>query len=296
MASKRGWAAPFVVEAGLSVVLGDVCEIVGGYAERVGGGEPAAEGRFDPFLVSDLARAHGEYFRGKIPDAGVFRTADARVMRGAQVAFVPPQPSMTLRMTEDLFGWMEEPGEHLMIASAIFHYQLLFIHPFSDGNGRIARLWHALLLERWRPSLGTLDLENAVSARKQEYLTSLERSDRQKNASPFVLFMLGILKPEILSKMDHARAKSGRFQTDDRLSDFMERLLAVFEGRTLTGSEIMKGLKMSHRGTFRNNYLDPAIGAGYVEMTQPDSPRSPTQKYRLTRFGREAAQKAQKME
>jgi hypothetical protein len=291
MASRRGWVAPFVVEAGLSEVLGDVCEIVGGYAERVGGGTPAAGGRFDPFLISDLARAHGELFRGEIPGAGVFRTADARVMRGAQVAFVAPQPSMTQRMTDDLFGWIEEPGEHPLIASAVFHYQLLFIHPFTDGNGRLARLWHSLLIEKWRPALGTLDVERAVNAHRQDYLTSLERSDRQKNASPFVLFMLGILKPEILSMMDRAPAKSGVIPTDDRLSDFMERLLSVFEGRTLTGSEIMKGLKMSHRGTFRKNYLDPAIDAGYVEMTQPDSPRSPTQKYRLTRPGGEAAAK-----
>jgi DNA-binding PadR family transcriptional regulator len=77
------------------------------------------------------------------------------------------------------------------------------------------------------------------------------------------------------------------------LSDFAERLLSVFEGRTLTGAEIMKGLGMSHRGTFRKNYLDPAIEAGYVEMTQPDSPRSPTQRYRLTPAGREVVQKIQ---
>jgi Fic family protein len=280
------------MEPGLSEVLGDVCELIGGYVERVGGdARPVSPKRFNPYSVSDLAKTHGELFSGEIPDAGVFRRADARVMRGAQVAFVAPQPSMTQRMTEDLFGWLNEPDEHPLIVFAVFHYQLLFIHPFTDGNGRLARLWHETLLDAWRPALGTFDLERAVEERKQEYLAFLERSDRQKNSAPFVLFTLNVMKSDLSSAMKNTPPKVHQVSTDVRLSDFMERLLSVFEERTLAGVEIMKGLRMSHRGTFRKNYLDPAIDAGYVEMTQPDSPRSPTQKYRLTPLGKDAAQK-----
>ncbi|MDR1021062.1 MAG: Fic family protein [Synergistaceae bacterium] len=291
MASKRGWTAPFVMEAGLSVVLGDVCESVGVYAERAAGrSDDAGLARYDPYKISDLLGAHGALLGFSVPGAGAFRTTDARVTRGAQVMLTPPPPQAARRLTEELFEWLGDPGEHPMIAFAIFHYQLLCAHPFIDGNGRLARLWHSELIVKWRPALAPLSLEEAVSRGKPAYLLALERSDRQKNAAPFVLYMLGLVAEELSAKIAAApRAASERLTAPARLSDYMERLLLVFGGRTLSSSEVMSGLHMAHRGTFRKNYLDPAIESGFVEMTQPDSPRSPTQKYRLTPLGKESA-------
>jgi fido (protein-threonine AMPylation protein) len=274
------------MEAGLSEILGNVCEAVGRYVERVSGhiGE-VRSARFDPYKVSDLIAEHGGMFRGTV-DAGSFRTSEARVMHGAQVAFVPPPPSAARRLTDELFEWLEAPGEHPLVSFAIFHYQLLYIHPFTDGNGRIARLWHAALMGKWRPALAGFRMEESVAREKADYLQALERSDRRKDAAPFVIFMLKLIGCELEGMIESTLAVASRDpKTPERLSDFLERLLAVFKGRTLTGAEIMAGLGMSHRGTFRKNYLDPAIEAGYVEMTQPDSPRSPTQKYRLTHLG-----------
>ena len=292
MVLKRSWIAPVVIDAELSIIFGDVGEAVGGATERAGrsGSKIRAE-EIDPYRALDLTETHNKMFEWTIQDAGLFRTTDARVMRGSQVAYVAPQPSMTPRLTEELFEWLKDPGEHPLIASAVFHYQLLFIHPFSDGNGRIARLWHSLLLEKWRPALGALRIEEAVERQKASYLLSLERSDRQKNAYSFVYFILKLIKGELARVFESPPIEARGSGGGARLSDFMERLLAVFKGKTLTGAEVMKGLGMSHRGTFRKNYLDPAIEVGYVELTQPDSPRSPTQKYRLTPIGEEMAQK-----
>jgi fido (protein-threonine AMPylation protein) len=300
MASKRSWMAPFVMESGLSKILGDVCEAVGRYVERTSdlGGTAEMSDRSglphrDPYAMSDLLSAHRHMFGQSVPDAGALRTTEARVMRGAQVAFVPPLPSSAKRLMDELFEWLSEPGEHPLIAFSIFHYHLLYIHPFTDGNGRLARQWHQELMQKWRPALASLRLEESVTGNKAEYLMALERSDRQKNAAPFVLFMLKLISGELAGKIAETPQAVTRQAADApvRLSDFLERLLSVFGGRTLTGAEVMSGLGMSHRGTFRKNYLDPAIDAGFVEMTQPDSPRSPTQKYRLTARGKEAAQK-----
>jgi fido (protein-threonine AMPylation protein) len=281
------------MEAGLSCVLGDVCESVGKYTERVGDrADDAGAVPYDPYRISDLLEAHKKLLGNAAPGAGVFRTTEARVMRGAQVAFVPPLPAAARRLTDELFEWLDEPGEHPLIAFSIFHYQLLYIHPFTDGNGRLARLWHSALIGKWRPALASFSLEEALTGDKAEYLAALERSDRQKNAAPFVLCMLKLMAEEMAAKIAETPAVPVKAaEIPARLSDFLERLLLVFDGRTLTGAEVMSGLRLSHRGTFRKNYLDPAIDAGYVEMTQPDSPRSPTQKYRLTQLGREAAQK-----
>jgi hypothetical protein len=293
MASKRGMVVPFVMEAGLSVVLGDVCESVGVYSERASGRtDDVASAHYDPYKISDLLEAHGALLGHSSFGAGAFRTTDTRVTRGAQVALVPPAPQAAKRLTEELFEWLDDPGEHPMIAFAIFHYQLLCVHPFIDGNGRLARLWHSELIGKWRPALAPLNLEEAVSRNKHKYLVALEGSDRQKNAAPFVLYMLGLIAEELAAKIAAApRVALQSASVPERLSDYMERLLLVFGGRTLSSSEVMSGLRMSHRGTFRKNYLDPAIDVGFVEMTQPGSPRSPRQKYRLTPLGKEAAGK-----
>jgi fido (protein-threonine AMPylation protein) len=279
------------MEAELSAVLGDVCEAVGVYSERLAqGSDDSAPARCDPYELSDLLAAHGALL-GPVPGAGAFRTTDARVTRGAQVMLTPPPPQTAKRLTAELFEWLGDPGEHPMTAFAIFHYQLLCVHPFVDGNGRLARLWHSELIRKWRPSLAFLDLEECVSRNKPAYLAALERSDRQKNASTFVLYMMRLIAEELSRRIAATPRAARRPDAPERLSDYMERLLLVFGGRTLSGAEVMNGLRMSHRGTFRKNYLDPAIETGFVEMTQPDAPRSPTQRYRLTRLGKEAANK-----
>lgn len=271
-------------------LLGDVCELVGGYAERAGDSARAARVRqFDPFDVADLSAAHGKLFGGEIPGAGGYRERETKIFKGSYVTYIPPSPHQIRGMIADLFEWLDDREEHPIIASCICHYQLLLVHPFPDGNGRLARYWQDLLLEEWRPEVGAYGVEYAVGARKADYLLAIGAADRQKDAAPFVAFMLSLLREELRRKLEKLERRTTMPQSAageaPRLSEFAERLLGAFEGRAMTGAQIMKALGLSHRGTFRKNYLDPALEAGYVEMTQPDSPRSPTQKYRLTRAG-----------
>ncbi len=275
-------------------VFGDVCELVGracAVGETVG-----TERSLDPYRFGDLLSAHRALMKGE-PEAGELRKGETRILRGAQVAHVPPLAGRAAPLMDDLMAWLSEAEDHPVIASCVFHYHLLYIHPFEDGNGRLARLWQSLIVEKWRPCAGAIDLEAAVNARKDAYLEALSISDRQKDAGLFALFMLGVLKDELeraLKKRPAAPKAAPRVSVaSKRLPESVERLLAAFDGKTLTGAALMKNLDMSHRGTFRKNYLDPALELGLAEMTQPDSPRSPTQRYRLTTTGKKALAKVE---
>jgi Fic family protein len=101
----------------------------------------------------------------------------------------PPQ-SQVPRLMVDLFDWLKTSDAHPLIASAAFHYEFEFIHPFSDGNGRIGRLWQTLILSHWQPMLAYLPVETVIKHRQQEYYQLLTESDQKSDCSAFIEFLL----------------------------------------------------------------------------------------------------------
>jgi cell filamentation protein, protein adenylyltransferase len=179
----------------------------------------------------------------------------------------------------DLLAWLKGTDEHPLIAGCLFHYELEFIHPFADGNGRMGRLWQTLILRHWKPLLAYLPVETVIRERQDDYYRALAEADELAEATPFVEFMLQALHDAI----GEAVAAD---QVGDHVTDQVKRLLEVVGDKELNSSHLMQALGLSHRPTFRENYLNPALEGGWLERTQPDSPRSPTQRYRLTEKGK----------
>lgn len=144
----------------------------------------------NPFSVEDLLKAHGVMMQALTGDAGRFRAGGVGVFsEKACVHMVPPADRVPM-LVNDLFEWLTESTDHLLIRSCVFHYEFEFIHPFSDGNGRMGRLWQSLILGRLHPLFEHLPVENMVYANQQAYYDAITESSRVANSCPFIDFML----------------------------------------------------------------------------------------------------------
>lgn len=229
---------------------------------------------WQPQRQADLLAAHDLLMQGLIDDAGCYRQGGVGIYREGRLLHMAPPASRVAELMQDLLRWLGASDWHPLIVSCVFHYEFEFIHPFADGNGRMGRLWQTLILSLWRPVLAYLPVETVIRDQQEAYYAALAAADQAAEATPFVEFMLAALR--------QALQEAGLTdQVGDQVSDQVARLLQVLSpGAALKSSELMQRLGLSHRPTFTQNYLKPALAAGMIEMTDPASPRSPAQRYR----------------
>ena len=146
--------------------------------------------KLNPFSVKDLLKAHGVMMQALVDDAGKFRRSGVGVFsEHGLVHMVPPADRVPMLM-DDLFGWLKESKDHLLIRSCVFHYEFEFIHPFIDGNGRTGRLWQSLILGKLHPLFEHLPVENMVYANQQAYYDAITASTNAGQSGPFIDFRL----------------------------------------------------------------------------------------------------------
>ena len=230
---------------------------------------------WSPFADSDLLSAHAVMMLGLLDVPGKYRLKSVGVAGSEGIIHIAPPADRVPFLMRDLLHWLETTELHPLVASAVFHYEFEFIHPFADGNGRMGRLWQTLILSRWNRAFGDIAVESMIHAHQQEYYAAINESIAAVNCGPFIEFMLQVILDSIQTD-----------QVSDQVSDQVKRLLKAVGNRKISATDLMELLGLSHRPTFRKNYLHPALEAGLIEMTMPDSPKSPTQKYCLTAKGR----------
>ena len=230
----------------------------------------------DPYSVDDLLTAHEAMMKELISENGRFRSGGVGVFNGKALVHMAPPANMVPGQIQDLFIWYKTSEIHPLIRSAIFHYEFEFIHPFADGNGRLGRMWYSLLLGRWNEIFYWLPVEDLIRSRQEEYYNVLGKSDRDADSSAFVEFLLQV----ILDTLQNT-AVVGNDDVEEQTDPLVDKLRDAIGKDALSATEIMKRLGLSHRPTFRQNYLNPALSRGVIEMTIPDKPNSRNQKYRL---------------
>jgi Fic family protein len=151
--------------------------------------------KFDPSSPGALLRAHEEMMRGLIPDAGRYRTKGVGIFRGKKIAHVAPPPKQVARLVEQLLSFIKADREvHPLIKAAVAHYELEFIHPFSDGNGRMGRLWQHVMLVRFHPVFEYLPIESVIHAHQKDYYRALAASDKAGNSTAFIELSLTTIR------------------------------------------------------------------------------------------------------
>ena len=231
----------------------------------------------DPYAVKDLLKAHRMMMEGLIPENGRFRSGGVGVFAGDVVVHMAPPARLVPGEIQDLFEWYKTSEMHPLIRSSIFHYEFEFIHPFADGNGRMGRMWHSLLLGKWNEIFYWLPIEELIRSRQQEYYNALGASNRESDSSAFVELMLEIILDTLRETTVVGNAEES---TKAAANSYIQKLLHVLGDEELSAAEIMRRLGLSHRPTFRKNYLNPALEQGFINRTIPDKPNSRNQKYR----------------
>lgn len=144
--------------------------------------------------ATDLLAAHALLMSGLVNDAGSFRAGGVGVYNDQALVHMAPPASRVAELMTDLLAWLASAPVHPLIAICVFHYEIEFIHPFADGNGRMGRLWQTLILSQWQPLLAYLPVESIIRIKQIDYYQALAEADSLADSTPFIEFMLQALQ------------------------------------------------------------------------------------------------------
>ena len=230
----------------------------------------------NPYSIKDLKKLHGIMTFLTVDESGEFRKGNEGVFDGDKCIFMAPKPEFVDSLMNQLFNWIKKSKEkvHPLILSSIFHYEFVFIHPFSDGNGRMARLWQNILLSQWKEIFEYVPIESQIKKYQNKYYKVINNCNKNGNSNEFIEFMLQMIN-EVLEEVLETINKE-----ISHISIYVSKLLDVMDYNIpMSSNEIMEKLGIKSKETLRANYIDPAIENGLIKMTLPDKPTSKNQMY-----------------
>ena len=230
----------------------------------------------NPYSIEDLKKIHGVMAYLILDESGEYRKGNEGVFDGEKCIHICPPPKQVNELMNQLFDWMKKCKNNLhpLILSAVFHYEFVFIHPFSDGNGRMARLWHTAILSEWKPIFEYIPIESQIEKFQDEYYDAIARCHVDGASTIFIEFMLS----QIDKILDDISVQIS--EDNEQLSECVKKLLEVMEyDIPYTGNALMEKLGLKSKEGFRRNYLRPEINMNLSRMTAPDKPNSRHQRY-----------------
>ena len=230
----------------------------------------------NPFDIKELMELHGIMTKYLVDESGKFRKGEEGVFNGDECIFMAPPAKLVPELMSNLFSWLNDAKDevHPLIMSAVFHYEFVFIHPFSDGNGRMARLWHTAFLTKWNPVFEYIPIESQIEKFQNEYYDAIAKCHMEGNSNTFIHFML-VQIDKILDEIIDSMKKS-----DESISEYVKKLLDVMEYDTpYTLASLMELLELKSKETIRRHYIHPALKLDLIQMTLPDKPQSRNQRY-----------------
>ena len=204
----------------------------------------------NPFSEKDLLKAHGIMMEALADDAGRYRKGGVGVYGEKGLIHMAPPAKMVPQLIGNLMEWLNESKDHLLIRSCVFHYEFEFIHPFSDGNGRMGRLWQSLILGRLHPLFEYLPVENMVFANQENYYNAIYESTKSGQSGPFIDFMLREIRNTILK---YKRIEKVPDKVLDKVPNKTQMMIVrlLMESPRMTSTQLAEKIGISSRGVVK---------------------------------------------
>ena len=177
--------------------------------------------KLNPYSVKDLLKAHKIMMGGLVKEAGVFRSKGVGVYAGEQLIHAGTPANYVPDLIGQLFDWLKKSNLHPLIKGCIFHYEFEFIHPFVDGNGRLGRLWHTLILAKWQEFFLWIPIETIIHERQDDYYKAMNASNVVSESTIFVQFMLLLIR-DLLKELSHNGVMNKEKTLDEKLFDLLK--------------------------------------------------------------------------
>ena len=210
----------------------------------------------DPYSIEELKKFHGIMTKYIVEESGDFRSGEEGVFNGEECIFMAPPARFVPQLMNELFGWMKEVKDqmHPLVLSSVFHYEFVFIHPFTDGNGRMARLWHTAILAKWNPVFEYIPIESQIEKFQDDYYDAIAKCHVEGESTVFIEFMLTQIDntlAELLNQMTNSTTDDAILDADgaNHGADHMEgRLLSgLKQNPYITQTDLAKELSLSRR-------------------------------------------------
>ena len=173
---------------------------------------------FNPFSYKSFLKAHKTLMNNLVEDPGKYRTQNVGIFKGSQIAHLAPPAQKVPVLMDNLFKYLKKYDEITLIKSCVFHYELEFIHPFFDGNGRMGRLWQTIILMQEYAVFENLPFETLINQTQKEYYKALEISDKNGDSTKFIEYMLNVLEKSLINLLDF---NNRTFSGNERLEYFI---------------------------------------------------------------------------
>lgn len=197
----------------------------------------------DPFSVDDLLKSHSVMTKDLVEESGCFRSGPVGVVdKNGNVLHIGTLPAYVPKLVYELFDWVENSDIHILIKSCVFHYEFELIHPFADGNGRIGRLWHTLLLSKWKPVFVWLPIESIIHDRQEEYYNAINKSNLEANSTAFIIFMLSAIKAALIEAIETTGVTQNMTSNDLRIYKIEQYLQ---KNKYITNADVRQILEVS---------------------------------------------------
>lgn len=229
---------------------------------------------FNPNNIEDLLKAHKIMMNNLKDDAGKFRNHGEAVINSEnKILHLAPEHQYIEEFLNTLFEYLKSSSTPILIKSCVFHYEFEYIHPFSDGNGRMGRFWQTLILSKWKPIFEFVPIESIIKNHQEDYYKAIINSNEKGNTTEFIEFILSCINEALQDLMK----ESSNFINN--ISIQVKSLLEVMTFEHESAETLMKRLNLKSKNSFRDHYLKPALELNLIAMEFPNKKTSKYQKY-----------------